>query len=95
MINQLVTRSFRRAVNLRALFSQVTEAKKKNDSVAHRDHLQFSKRRLMDFGELPHGEIPQALQFSKPSSSHQLSNGVRVVTETYVGHQAAYDSLLI
>ena len=89
MINQLVTRSIRGAVNLRAFFSQVTETKKRNDKVATRDHLQFSKRRLVDFGELPAGEIPSALQYSKPSSITTLTNGVKVATETYVGHQAA------
>jgi hypothetical protein len=55
MINQLVTRSIRRGISLKAFFSQVTEAKNKNTGVATRDHLQFSKRRLVDFGELPHG----------------------------------------
>lgn len=90
MLNQLVVRSARRAFCLRAFFStQVTEAGKKKDKIATRDHLQFSKRRLVDFGELPHGEIPTALQYSKPSSFNKLSNGVSVATETYLGHQAA------
>lgn len=87
-------RSTRRAISLRAYFSQVTEAVKKNDKVSTRDHLQFSKRRLVDFGELPHGEIPNALQYSKPSSINKLSNGVTVATETDVGNQAAYPKFL-
>ena len=34
--------------------------------VARSDKLQFSKHRLVDFGELPQGEIPEALQFDRP-----------------------------
>ncbi len=55
MINQLVTKSVRRTANLRAFFSQVTEASKRSSGVAQRDNLQFSKKRLVDFGELPFG----------------------------------------
>lgn len=55
MINQLVVRSARRIMSLRACFSQVTESGKTKDKVTPRDHLQFSKKRLVDFGELPFG----------------------------------------
>jgi len=34
--------------------------------VARRDRLQFSKERLTDFGDLPAGEIPEALKFDRP-----------------------------
>lgn len=35
-------------------------------SVVKREKLQFSKSRLTDFGELPQGEIPDALQYDHP-----------------------------
>lgn len=89
MINRLAVSS-RRVLPLRAFFSQVTETRNQGKRVAIREDLQFSKRRLTDFGELPYGEIPTALQYSRPSTFHKLSNGVRVATETYVGNQAAY-----
>lgn len=89
MINQLAIRS-RRLLPLRAFFSQVTETRNQSKRVAIREDLQFSKKRLTDFGELPYGEIPTALQYSRPSTFHKLSNGVTVATETYPGHQASY-----
>ena len=86
-MNQLVTKAGRRVLNLRAYFSQVTRSR--GQAPAQRDRLQFSKARLVDFGELPHGEIPNALQFSRPTTHNKLSNGVTVVTEQWLGHQAA------
>lgn len=55
MFNQLVVRSARRIISLRASFSQVTESGRKKTTIITRDNLQFSKKRLVDFGELPHG----------------------------------------
>jgi len=55
MLNQLVVRSATRIMSLRACFSQVTAAGNSKGKVTTRDHLQFSKKRLVDFGELPHG----------------------------------------
>jgi processing peptidase subunit beta len=48
---------------------------------AVRETLQFSKAKLTDFGELPTGEIPQALHYDFASQLSTLSNGLRVVTE--------------
>ena len=79
MINQLTNKS-RTLLSLRAFFSQVTEGRNQNRRVAVREDLQFTKRRLTDFGELPYGQIPTALQYSKPSTYHKLSNGVTVAT---------------
>ena len=45
--------------------------------------VQFSKQALRDFGELPRGEIPIALESSPESHMTSLNNGVRVVSETY------------
>jgi hypothetical protein len=41
------------AKKLAFCFSQVTKAN--NTAPARRERLQFSKHRLVDFGELPHG----------------------------------------
>jgi processing peptidase subunit beta len=45
--------------------------------------LQFSKEKLVEFGELPVGEIPDALKFDRPNGLTKLGNGVRVASETY------------
>lgn len=47
MINK-VCKAARGLCNLRAAFSQVTKAA--TSTPARRDHLQFSKHRLVDFG---------------------------------------------
>lgn len=62
----------RLATTLSSFFSQVTKAA--NTAPARRDKLQFSKHRLVDFGELPHGEIPEALRAVRPSQTQKLSN---------------------
>ena len=66
----------RLATTISSFFSQV--AKASNSAPARRDRLQFSKHRLVDFGELPHGEIPEALRAVRPSQTQKLSNEVRV-----------------
>ena len=50
------------------------------------ESVQFSKGRLTDFGELPRGEIPNALKYSPATSHIRLSNGVQVFTEAYAGN---------
>ena len=45
--------------------------------------LQFSKERLTDFGELPRGEIPEALEYNPISKVSTTDNGVTVGTEIY------------
>lgn len=54
-----------------------------DSTVAKRDRLQFSKKRLTDFGELPPGEIPDALQYDCPFEVSKLENGVRVGVEAW------------
>ena len=49
------------------------------DDLTRFDHMQFSKRRLTDFGDLPAGEIPEALKYSKPVFQKTLSNGITAV----------------
>jgi len=64
MINKVVKAA--RLLNaLKAGFSEV--AKTTTRTPARRERLQFSKHRLLDFGELPHGEIPEALRAVRPS----------------------------
>ena len=67
-----ITRSLRLLKNLRFGFSQVTRAN--NTAPARRERLQFSKARLVDFGELPHGEIPEALKAVRPTTFERLPN---------------------
>lgn len=77
---------------MRAIRFGFSEVTKPNVSApARREYLQFSKKRLVDFGELPHGEIPEALKSVRPTSFEKLSNEVRVVSETWVGGQPAYN----
>ena len=83
-----VTRTLKLLSTLRAGFSQVTTPNV--TAPARRERLQFSKHRLVDFGELPHGEIPDALRAVRPSSFHKLGNEVRVVSESWVGGQPTY-----
>lgn len=76
---------------LRALRFGFSEVTRPNVSApARRERLQFSKHRLVDFGELPHGEIPEALRAVRPTNFQKLSNEVRVVSESWVGGQTAY-----
>jgi len=51
--------------------------------------MQFSKEPIMNnFGELKFGEIPEPLKYSRPFHSTELSNGIRVCTETIAGQTA-------
>ena len=47
--------------------------------------LQFSKENLRDFGELPVGEIPDALKVSPKFEGLTLDNKVQVGVEEYLG----------
>lgn len=73
---------------VRALFSQV--AKSSNRAPIRREYLQFSKARLVDFGELPTGEIPDALKVTAPTTFDKLANGVRIVSESFTSPNTAY-----
>jgi processing peptidase subunit beta len=51
--------------------------------------MQFSKEPIMsNFGELKFGEIPEPLKYARPFHSTELSNGIRVCTETIAGQTA-------
>jgi len=71
---------------------------------ASEQYMQFSKKPIMNnFGELPRGEIPESLKFTRQCQSTTLSNGIRVVTEksnsqvptvgVYVGAGSRQDTL--
>lgn len=81
-------RTVRLARQIANCFSQVTKAS--NTAPARRERLQFSKHRLVDFGELPHGEIPEALRAVRPTQQHKLSNEIRVSSEVFGNGQPAY-----
>ena len=83
-----VARTFRLLKSSRACFSEVTKSSTR--APVRRERLQFSKQRLVDFGELPHGEIPEALKAIRPTDIQRLSNEVRVGTEYLIGGQPSY-----
>ena len=53
-----------------------------SSDVSRFTRLQFSKEKL-EFGELPKGEIPDALAVDRPSGLSKLDNGVRVASQTF------------
>lgn len=74
--------SLNRLIQASKQFSTL-QKKEGSQTVTRRDRLQFSKKRLVDFGELPQGEIPEALQYDHPHSITKLQNGINVATETW------------
>ena len=52
------------------------------------DITQFSKAKLVNFGELEDGEIPEALKYSRPCQVASLGNGLKVATEASQSHLA-------
>lgn len=56
--------------------------------------MQFSKSRLTEFGELPFGEIPEALKVSRPTGYRSLENGVKVVSESWNSPITSYGCLI-
>jgi mitochondrial-processing peptidase subunit beta len=86
MINK-VAKTIKLIQSLTPAFSQVVNASK--SAPVRRQRLQFSKHRLIEFGELPHGEIPEALAAIRPTNINKLSNEIRVGTETWTNNQPA------
>jgi hypothetical protein len=82
-----ITRLTSSVTQIRMAFSQI--AKTTSKAPSRREYLQFSKNKLVDFGELPHGQIPDALKSSRPSTIDKLPNGVRIVSEYWIGNEAA------
>lgn len=65
----------------RFCFSEVV--RRNPDDLTRYDAMQFSKKRLTDFGDLPAGEIPDALRYSRFTFHKTLSNGIVAVAETW------------
>lgn len=74
---------------LAATFSSQVPTKGSASNLEARYKLQFTKSKLTEFGELPLGEIPEALKYDRPSQLTTLDNGVRVATETYDSNLAS------
>ncbi len=52
---------------------------------SQREAFQFSKDRLVEFGELPIGEVPLELKSQPENIFTRLSNDAQIVTEHYNG----------
>lgn len=65
------------------MFSTEVSKKTEGGKVAKRENLQFSKDKLTDFGDLPLGKVPEALEFDLPSNISYLKNGVKVASEAF------------
>lgn len=93
-MNRIAVRSSRALLSklFKGFASEIEKASV--DGVVRREFLQFSKSRLTDFGELPFGEIPDALKYSRPLGYQSLSNGVKVCTESWVSPLASYQRSL-
>lgn len=86
--------NLRKLFRLQKQFSTLQKAESAG-GVVKRDRLQFSKARLTDFGELPQGEIPEALKFDRAFTLNKLQNGVRVAVEPTTNTQLASVSVFI
>lgn len=89
----MLTRTFSRrgpaARTASRAFGAIITPKERANMPEFYNAVQFSKKRLTDFGELPRGEIPNALKYSPEHTQTRLPNGVQVVTETYPGAVAS------
>jgi len=81
-------------VKLYRQFSTIQKATQNTGAVAKREYLQFSKKRLTDFGELPQGQIPEALEYDLHSTVSTLRNGVTIASESTTGPLASVQVLV-
>jgi processing peptidase subunit beta len=91
--NRLLPRLSTLAKQTRANFATKlgsTDLSKQNTNagVVRRDRLQFSKDKLTDFGDLPAGEVPEALKYDRPVETSRLPNGIQVATQHWPGQLA-------
>jgi len=80
--------------NVARLQSNNIPQKNTGQSPARLVGMQFGKQDLVDFGELPRGQIPAQLQYSPEHQLSRLPNNVGVVTEVYPGEQAVVSIFL-
>lgn len=71
MLTKIVRRSLSKATRCCFATSELSSAQA--TSLLKREKLQFSKKRLTDWGELPPGEIPDALQYDHPFGNKSFS----------------------
>ena len=64
-------------------FSAGLPEKTNSPNLSKSSGVQFSKHRLVDFGELAKGDIPDALNYSPENKISKLSNNIKVATEQY------------
>ncbi|CAI2366411.1 unnamed protein product [Moneuplotes crassus] len=68
--------------NAKRMMSKLVTKAEEYEIKAASESRQFSKAPIMEnFGELPLGEIPEPLKYTKPFKMTTLSNGIRVATE--------------
>lgn len=69
--------------NLRRCFAEQNQLKetKSSDLSGQLKTFQFTKERLTDFGELPRGEIPEALNYNPVFEHKTLQNNAQVGIE--------------
>lgn len=85
MLMRAFSKEIRALRCLRRGFSKAEITKAASNVPEFRQSVQFSKDRLTEFGELPRGHVPHALNFSPANTHTRLSNGVQVFTEAYGG----------
>lgn len=86
LIKSLLKKSINLKTSSRLFSSQIQ--KKESSVPTFSESIQFSKNKIKDFGELPRGEIPFALNFSPEHKITKLSNEIKVATEVYSANYA-------
>lgn len=82
MLSKKIFNNFKLIKNIRRLQSGLPQKSQDTSPVMHQG-IQFSKESLVDFGELPTGEIPSQLKQSPKNQLTHLKNNSRVFTEQY------------
>ena len=88
MLSKKIFNNLKIMKNIRRLQSGLPEKSQDRSPVMHQG-IQFSKEHLVDFGELPTGEIPSQLKQSPKNQLTQLTNNSRVFTEVYNTNSAS------
>ena len=74
----------------RAYFSDTSVSNAGNDSSLQSRFttFQFTKEKCTDFGDLPRGEVPDALKVDPKFDHVKLDNGVQIGMEHFDGHHS-------
>ncbi len=84
MLSKKILRNLKTLRRNFKFFSTIPEKTSSESPTLHQG-IQFSKEKLIDFGELPVGEIPEQLKVSPKCLQTNLSNQVRITSEQYKG----------